>query len=114
MKIFDRDGKYNFVDTNNVFVGYDSYQCCCEDFGYVLCFKLPDNLYNAEKLPDSAAEGYVFDPDYFESRDDYVVFRLVQDNHPEIFLILYNFHNGYYSHGFTMSVDSVVKQEGMI
>lgn len=25
MKYFDKDGKFNFVDENNVFVGFDSY-----------------------------------------------------------------------------------------
>lgn len=30
MKIFERDGKINFVDENNVLLGYDMSQDCCE------------------------------------------------------------------------------------
>ena len=31
MKVFDRDGKINFVDKNNVVLGYDMNQDCCEN-----------------------------------------------------------------------------------
>ena len=34
MKYFNRDGKFNWVDDNNRFVGFDSRSNCCEDFGW--------------------------------------------------------------------------------
>ena len=34
MKIFEDNIKVNFVDENNVFVGYDMRQSCCEQAGY--------------------------------------------------------------------------------
>ena len=34
MKIFERDGKINFIDKNNVLVGFDYSRSCCEDFGW--------------------------------------------------------------------------------
>lgn len=30
MEYFDRDGKENWIDENNVFLGFSNYQCCCE------------------------------------------------------------------------------------
>lgn len=34
MRIFDRDSKLNFVDDHNAVLGFDSYQSCCETWGY--------------------------------------------------------------------------------
>jgi len=36
MRIFEKDGKINFVDENNVIVGFDYSACCCEQFGYII------------------------------------------------------------------------------
>ena len=35
MVIFDTDNKINFVDNDNVFIGYDMCQSYCENFGEV-------------------------------------------------------------------------------
>jgi hypothetical protein len=59
---------------------------------------------------------YRFDPDYFEdvipARSKYgsnvldeggmVRFRLVAEGKPDLYLHLFNSHNGYYSHGFNV------------
>jgi len=36
MKVFDKGGKVNFVDKNNVLVGYDMNSSCCEEFGWYI------------------------------------------------------------------------------
>lgn len=123
MKIFqDMDsvgwgGKVNFVDENNVLLGYDMDSCCCEHFGWFIAdqpaTEVPAVTEEAGELTD-----YRFDPDYFsESYNDYfdrggmVLFRIT--NGPqEKYLHLYNIHNGYYSHGFTFSKDDQQIREG--
>ena len=122
MKIFERDGKVNFVDNNNVFVGFDYERVCCENFGWCLTREFPSVLKEGDNgiNPD----GYQFDTAYFEQRflvtdwgasnetvfkteaDLYehggaAVFRLTKDKE-EIFLMLWNDHNGFYAHGFEM------------
>ena len=104
MKIFERDGKVNFVDDNNVFVGFDYYQTCCENFGWCLTREFPEKLQGGESGIDPA--GFQFDTDYFEieREGDYggaAIFRLTKDKE-EIFLMLWNDHNGFYAHGFEM------------
>lgn len=126
MKVFDRDGKYNFVDENNVFVGFDAYQDCCEDFGYAFTREIPKRPEQEEKWIDDVPQsdkdldkddfpGYNFDRDFFKELDfnldggGAVAFKL---NGPEgpIYLTLYNSHNGYYSHGFTMTHNGITLQ----
>jgi len=74
-------------------------------------------------LGDKELEDYVFDPDFCEEPIDpndhdnggMVIFRLVlEDGSQEAFLALYNHHNGYYSHGFSMMVGDVQKQQGSL
>lgn len=85
-------------------------------------------------------EPFFFDPEFFvlnpwdASDSGHVAFRLVRRRRTdretrhkhreavsegggyfeEIFLVLYNFHNGYYSHGFKCTVGDKVIQEGSI
>jgi hypothetical protein len=104
MKIFERDSKINFVDDNNVLVGFDSYQCCCESFGWCLS-RYPLKGYNYEVEEGNhgiCPDGFQFDPSYFMEKDESVEFRLVKGDE-EIFLLLWNSHNGYYGHGFEMT-----------
>lgn len=122
MKTFDRDGKYNFVDDNNVFVGFDSYPCCCEQFGWSLRTSVPTTFEEAREdtwhLP---TDGFQFDTQFFqepgiETGDcgGVVVFRLTNPEGTEIFLSLYNCHNGYYSHGFEATVGGANWQGGSL
>ena len=112
MKIFDKDGKYNFVDENNVFVGYDNGQSCCENAGWFISTSVGGKEIDEQKID---FENYTFDVDFFVEVDDAifdnrfyfdaggcVAFRIV-DNENELFLHLYNCHNGYYGHGFKMN-----------
>lgn len=135
MKIFDRDGKINFVDDNNVFVGFDNHQDCCESFGYYLTKEIPQRPagedHNARyeykpndlSLTDEEINGYLFDPTFFKQLSNEelytedggaVCFRLTKSDKSELFLTLYNCHNGYYGHGFTMDIGGVRVHEGCL
>lgn len=105
--------KVNFVDTNNLVLGYDIGQHCCEKAGWFIHDeKQKESLERStttwgtpETLP-----GWTFDKAFFESVGDgkdfewgggMVIFRIVNvDEEKEAFVHLYNMHNGYYHHGF--------------
>lgn len=119
MKVFDSgsgwDTKVNFVDENNVFVGYDMAQDCCEHAGWFVSDS-PSEPYTSgydepeivEGARDHDLEPYSFDvqwkPRDVESKGLYdggqVCFRLTADGKPDLYLHLFNSHNGYYGHGF--------------
>ncbi len=118
MKIFEKnesswDEKVNFVDDNDVFVGYDMGQSCCEQADWFILeeitpytYDLDDHL-RAKSTPDLV--DYCFDINFFkevESSDldagGMVAFKLTSKNKPDLYLHLFNAHNGYYGHGFTV------------
>lgn len=117
MKIFitneGTDGEsINFVDGNNVVVGFEYAQQCGECFGYII----------TPELTEEELAPYVFDTTYIEfpdpsvpdANDNYdnrVQFRLTFKD-KEIFLTLTNWHNGYYSHGFTFTNGSTLISKG--
>jgi len=108
MKIFEKDGKVNFVDDNNVLVGFDYLQDCCESFGWSLNRTFPTQC--AEGANGIEPDGFQFDRQYCKTEvpgvdvedGGAVVFRLTKGE-DEIFLMLWNSHNGYYGHGFDMT-----------
>lgn len=127
MKIFERDKssfyeKINFVDGNDVFVGYDLSQDCCEDAGWFIAHKITPYDYNDtfdKLIPD--VEAYCFDKDFFQQVESYdldgggmVVFRLLADGEPDLYLHLYNCHNGYYGHGFEVKHGGEVVREAWL
>ena len=107
MKIFNRGSKLNFVDDNNVLVGWDDQSSCCERYGYIVSRELPDSI--EADSDESDLDGFQFDPAWFRELDIYtedggaVAFRLTRADE-ERFLTLFNSHNGYYSHGFSVHV----------
>ena len=107
MKIFDKEGKINFVDKNNVLVGFDMPAQCCEDFGWFISPIKEKVIKRIAK--DFNLSNYAFNPDFFEEaklegqEGGMVIFKLVNDG-KALYLHLYNSHNGYYSHGFNMNV----------
>lgn len=128
MKIFESEKgnwgeKVNFVDENNVLVGYDMAQDCCENAGWFLSLT-EDNEIKENAIDE--VEGYYFDTEYFmdvdpKRKDCYsclkvgfcdscieeggiVRFRLLCQGKPDVYLHLYNSHNGYYGHGFTAEI----------
>jgi len=139
MRIFYGNGRVNFVDNNDVLVGYDWYGDCCEDYRWILQREEPQGLvgelldsvtmiaYNAYdgphvKEPDIDLEPFFFDTSYFRSQDNSsgwddtrnAIFRLTNKAGENIYLILVNIHNGYYSHGFEVSVGGNVIRTGSL
>ena len=123
MKLFDKvrgwHEKVNFVDQNNVFVGYDMGQSCCEHADWFIADKICDSIADGDQNFDGL-EDYVFDTSFLEHpnmKDIYegnaVVFRLT-NGEQEKFLHLFNCHNGYYGHGFDMSIGETVIQSGVL
>ncbi len=114
--------KVNFVDKNNVVLGYDTYQQCCENAGWFVADKpldrVPDDV---EEFEFPIQDDWVFDPEYFqetglgESEEGgmMAIFRLVNGKKQK-FLHLFNCHNGYYSHGFKFTIDNKIKHEGSL
>lgn len=115
-------GKYNFVDDRNVVLGYSAGQNCCETFGYYFTTdrKIEENAkkyldtlkeqHNEEFLATPSEEALKvlrFDKKWFKefSVDGYecgncFAVRLKAKGVKTHYLVLYNYHNGYYSHGF--------------
>ena len=112
--------KINFVDDNNVILGYDLVRQCCEVPSWYISQDKPssvDDLHD-NGYCDIDAPDYNFDPNFFEAPEGgegsndrwtrFVIFRLVhKDGDGEAFLVLVNNHSGYYSHGFQMDVGGI-------
>lgn len=132
MKTFEADSKINFVDDNNVFVGFSYDSCCCEQFGHYFHRTLGVTPDMAAPVEDFDTEGYQFDKTFCEETESggdsggKATFRLTRPTTPTrskkaakrkgpvtcevLYLTIYNHHNGYYSHGFEMKVgDKTVK-----
>ena len=125
MEIFEReDERINFVDENNVFVGYELGAMCCEEADQLILDSLDliPNVFaeswpwngrsceDVEKYQDKNLKGWVFDVDFIERKTYeqneecfFVAFRIIKGDE-EKFIILYNQHGGYYSHGFKVNV----------
>jgi hypothetical protein len=118
MKIFNKDAKINFVDKNNVFLGYDMGQCCCENADWFIS----DTPKEYSQINDcnEDLEGYVFDTSFFKEvtgRDfdsgGMVIFRIV-NGESEKFIHIFNSHNGYYCHGFLFTDNGKYIQNGSL
>jgi len=126
MRIFEKNGKTNFVDENDVLVGFDSWQSCCERFGFFFSSNVPTTMPGyepeglAENRPDDL-EDYSFDPNFFKAgggdsqwdEGGMATFKVLNGSQ-ELYLTLYNSHNGYYSHGFDVTVGGVITKTGSI
>tara|TARA_R110000764_G_scaffold57488_2_gene125125 strand:+ start:1033 stop:1419 length:387 start_codon:yes stop_codon:yes gene_type:complete len=122
MEIFEKktdewSHKVNFVDDENTFVGYDLGQDCCEHAGWFISEKIEpyDWKVDYEEMKAPAVADYIFNKTFFQEvessdLDDgcMVAFKLQAKNKPDLYLHLFNCHNGYYSHGF------IVKHNGAI
>jgi hypothetical protein len=113
--------KVNFVDINNVLVGYDMHQSCCEHAGWYISREKRLDTDDTKTLTNDDVNGYVFDPKYFEevlAAEVYdggmVRFKIVNPYDPidELYLHIFNSHNGYYGHGFTVEHSGTVVNTG--
>ena len=111
MRIFYRGDKVNFVDDNNMLVGYDLSQDCCEHADWFIADHLSTELQASPQIDGHLdMPGWNFDPEFFQEvasdeldAGNMVCFRLV-NGAQEQYLHLYNSHNGYYGHGFTVEI----------
>jgi len=123
IKIFLTNGKMNAVDLNNNLVGFDTTDDCCAHGGWFVSLeKISKDLGGGAYDQTEAIEyqDYSFDPSFFEddvvdndSDNRLVRFRMVAEGKPDLFLHLYNCHNGYYSKGFESSFGEI-KHEGYL
>ena len=120
--------KVNFVDENNVFLGYDLAQDCCEHADWFIASK-PVQVLRRQPKRIPTMDGWVFDTTYFQEfnyanqpdGEDWndldsggmAVFRIVNGD-KEKFIHIYNAHNGYYGHGFEFKIGDETKQEGIL
>ena len=121
IKVMLVNSSVNFVDARNCVVGYDMSQSCCEYADWFIY----DNPYSGTDSPadlrqPSDLPGYRFDPAFREESSPgwteaggMVVFRLLHDSEPPLYLHLFNSHNGYYGHGFTADMNGTM-QEGIL
>lgn len=101
--------KVNFIDENDNFVGFDDESQCCEEFWWeiinesgdeldeqinkdfikLLAFADQEPLYNLDIVNDKAGD-----------ETCYVAFALTLPEDTDVcgYLVLYNYHNGYYAH----------------
>jgi hypothetical protein len=119
------EDKVNFVDKNNVFVGYDLSQDCCEDANWFISDIAEDavyseNGYEKRKIENPEVEEYVFDTTYFKQiqpdeldKGEMVIFKLINMD-KVLYLHLYNAHNGYYGHGFDAKIGDTSWQDGCL
>lgn len=133
MKVFkDKESswhsKVNFVDDNNVFVGFDTEQDGCEYADWFFSDEVSKKVPEECDHNDKGLEGFVFDKNYFEeviyienANHPYneledgkmVIFRLT-NGEEEKFLHLFNVHNGYYGHGFEVKHGGEIVREGTL
>lgn len=120
MKIFEKeDVRVNFVDENNVFVGYNLMQDCCECADWFISNKIENEILDTKDLK---IKDYIFDKTFFEELENcptldegrMIIFKLVCTGKPDLYLHLFNSHNGYYSHGFEFGIGEDILKEGSL
>lgn len=98
--------KINFIDDTDVFVGFDYTASCCEDFGYWFSYNTKTD-YSLENENEFDFDGYRFDREWVREKEhnenNFVFFKLIKPKSKNIYLGLYNYHNGYYGHGFSFT-----------
>ena len=128
MKIFNKSegwgSKVNFVDENNILLGYDLAQHCCEYADWFISDKpetgIRQDLTGSgfdEEMPD-----WIFDTKYFKETSGsefhsggMAIFRIVNKvTNEEKFIHIFNSHNGYYSHGFEFKSENEIFQEASL
>jgi len=127
MRVFESgrgwESKVNFVDEENVLVGYDISEFCCESAEWSFHSSLPGCKANKVELSEGDLLDFRFDRGFFVQGNlatseelfegDAVAFRIVSPVR-EAFIVLRNSQNGYYSHGFEMSVGGVMLRRGSL
>lgn len=111
IKLFHQNGKVNFVDEANTFIGYDLAQDCCEYASWFVSKNAECSNIADKELEDETQfplHGYSIAKTcthvHFTDLDagDAVRFTLIPEHRdkPTLYLYLFNCHNGYYAHSF--------------
>jgi hypothetical protein len=112
--------KVNYVDAYNKFVGFDMDSYCCEYFGHGVYHstgscpsinKCGDEATGVDLEPYRFADalpvsGILDMKEYHDDGGGSLGFRIVAEGLPDLWVVIWNHHNGYYSHGFTSWNDS--------
>ena len=127
MKIFLQNpngwgNKINFVDENNVLLGYDIDQNCCEYADWFIDYTpwqtcLPDDVSSLQKTEEY--EGWTFDTNFQLLIENHMneggmaIFKITKDG-AEKYVHIFNHHNGYYGHGFNFTFGETVLKRGTL
>ena len=134
MRVFHQDGKVNFVDENNVVLGYEIEHQCCETPGWFIADViviqgeidptkkiLKDDLIDRTK-DEMDLTDWRFDPAFFKSitipaaqliadkgeeadhEDCMIAVFRIVNGAAEKFVHLFNIQNGYYTHDFNFTI----------
>jgi hypothetical protein len=121
VKFFEDNDRLNWVDSNNVFVGFSNWQDCCEEWGGGYWSSLSKDAVRVDL--DEENNNYVFDTSFYiedfsweedYDRDVYRAAFKLSNGKKDIFLIIWNEHNGYYAHGFQFCNGDTVIVKGSI
>lgn len=118
---FNTEGKINFVDNNDVLVGFSLVEHCCEYFGWFYSLAPPKSIDDADVIEPENLENYIFDSNFFQEVNDeavvheggMVTFKLTNEQ-KVLYLSLFNTHNGHYTHGFHVTVSGKNLNEGAL
>lgn len=92
------DGYVITTDEGSIKVGVDNRSCCCENWGYLNSLDNPNDFVGAEvfsvKVVDEALVVY----ENFEIYEGGAMFVNIETNKGVFQLVVYNEHNGHYSH----------------
>lgn len=96
--------KVNYVDASNRVLGFDIMSGCCEVFGHGVFDHIPTD---PERVgaPDISAYSFADEKptDCLPDSDagGGLAFRITAQDKPDLWVCIWNHHNGYYSHGWT-------------
>jgi len=117
-------GKVNFIDSNNVILGYNLSSSCCENAFWRITLTADGSTESIHEGSENSQfelvlEEYNFDPDFYamidpEADNGHAVFKLNslawRTDEPDLYLHLENHQNGYYSHGFTFRGNKIISE----
>jgi hypothetical protein len=92
---------------------------CCEEFGHFFSTEPGNNKSEIELTPEEM-ESAIFDTSYHEemrgeaSEDGGVAVFKVLIPGRTVYLNFFNYHNGYYGHGFEMKIGDLGVHEGCL
>lgn len=104
--------KWNWVSDSDRFIGFDAISSCCENFGYYYTDKIDGEessylyeiIHKKLELCDNnfeLGEVVINEKGDFSYEKNYAYVEILdkESNRLICYLVLYNCHNGFYSHG---------------